>query len=277
MILDMTSPDSAFDAILDFFELTGSDFIKKYYIDCHGDVECFIETYIDRLQALNIEDIHLAVLHVTSNDNKCDDICKQGLNNLQYVLSEDTSLNRFLFQHNVQFDVNMRTLRVGSQQFNIDYNYYQNKDDYDLTLLEKRLKEIGRKLYFDYQINGFFFTQDVKEYGTNIHERPEFLLTLSNLNANLAELNDKWTASSQGYKIKFLAPFNQFAWFTFSCYNREYEYNDDACCGWLQAKKWMLSLAVDIANSNICGDKYVYMKPDSVILPDQILKISKIQ
>ena len=42
---------------------------------------------------------------VTSNSNDCADIKKYGLRNLQWVLSNDTELNRFLDENHICFDI----------------------------------------------------------------------------------------------------------------------------------------------------------------------------
>ena len=55
-------------------------------------------------------------------------IKKYGLHNLQWVLSNDTDLNRFLKENNVKFDVKSKVMYIGDVAYDIDYEKYKNLD-----------------------------------------------------------------------------------------------------------------------------------------------------
>ena len=46
------------------------------------------------------------------------------------------------------------------------------------TVIEGNLEWIAHKIYYDYQLNAFFFCKDISQYST-VCEMPEFLYTLS--------------------------------------------------------------------------------------------------
>ncbi|WP_411677857.1 hypothetical protein [Caproicibacter sp.] len=275
MTFNISSPNEAFDCLLDFLGLSGSDYIHEYYIECDADNNRFLEKHSDKLEAMDLEDVAFLVLHVTSNYDQCKNIKEHGVKNLQEVLSEDTPLNNFLMVHGLTFDVQAKRMIWNDLEYNIDYDSYRDKS-YNLSKIEKNIKEIGRKIYFDNQINGFFYTQDAKKYGTNIHLYPEFLFTISNLAPELSHIKDEWSAKCQGYLLYMLVNFNQLAWYSFACYTDKYDFDDDKLDNWSQLKNWMWSLAIDVANSNISLDKYAYMKQNTVINPDQIMDVIKI-
>lgn len=74
---------------------------------------------------------------------------------------------------------------------------------------EEALYKIGHKIYYDFQVNDFFFCQDIYDYGT-IHRAPEFLLTLSGFGKEVASNASEWEELSQPYVVKFKARITEF-------------------------------------------------------------------
>lgn len=159
-------------------------------------------------------------------------------------------------------------MHINDKVYDIDYGSYRSQKE-RLTLQEEKLKNIARKIYFDHQINGFFFSRDIFDYGTGIDKSPEFLFTLSALNSPFNYLGDKWSETRSGYVVKYKAKLSQFEHYTF--YDSVDDYLNDSQTEWKQLKKWMISYAIDCSFSNLYSNIYAYMKPVTTILPEQII------
>ncbi len=274
MMFDITTPDLTYEWLQEILGITGEDIIDDYILKCHKDLDCFIDRHLDTIKAIDINNIEFAVCHVTSNSNQCAEIKRHGIRNLQKVLAEPSELNLFLDSLGFKFDIQNKRMISEDKVYNIDYESYKNRKE-ALTFQEEKLKNIARKIYFDHQVNGFFFSRDIFKYGTGIDKRPEFLLTLSSLNSPFDYLGDKWSESRKGYVIKYKAKLSQFEHYTF--YHDANDYLDDSQMEWMQLKKWMFSYAIDCSFSNLYSDIYAYMKPVVDILPEQIIEYIPIE
>lgn len=133
---------------------------------------------------------------------------------------------------------------------------------------ENKLHSIGHKLYYDHQINAFLFCEDINEYGS-VHRAPEFLLTLSDFNKKTNDIDVKWEKISKPYVVKFKARFMEFAYFTF--YGRLEDYMEDYNNHWIELKRWLFSKAIESSFSNSSSQIFGYMKPATVISPNNII------
>ena len=178
-----------------------------------------------------------------------------------------------LSKRGIQFDIANKILYVDGRGFDIDYDKYRREND--LTQKEEYLREVGRKIYFDPQINGFFAVDNVYRYGTNIHLRPEFLMNIVNLFPELKDVEKLWCEKSKGYIISFIADFNKFAWYSFYDNKDEYYKDEDSK---LLLKKWIISRAVSRSfDQRNDGPKiFAYMNIETSIYPDQIINYSEI-
>ena len=113
MYYDITNPDASYYWLHELLQMQSGEFIEEYIINCHNDFEEFFEKYSSVINNIDIENLELVAFHVTSNSNQCEDIKKYGLHNLQWVLSNDTDLNRFLKENNVKFDVKSKVMYIG--------------------------------------------------------------------------------------------------------------------------------------------------------------------
>lgn len=274
LIFDISTPDSAFKFIQDFFKISGREFIQEYIIESKSDLDRFWERNYNYIESIDITALKYKVLHVTSNWDDCSEIKSKGLYNLQKVLSEETILSKLLSEHGLHFDIKNKVLYYHGKEFDIDYSKYRGK--YGLTRKEEYLREVARKIYFDPQINGFFAIDNVYQYGTNIHKRPEILMNLVNLFPNLKEVEKLWCDKSKGYIVSFIADFNQFAWFSF--YDNEYEYYEDQD-SWLKLKEWIISKAISrsFEHGDTGTEIYAYMNIDTIIQPEQILEYQELK
>lgn len=204
---------------------------------------------------------------MTSNDNKCDDIKRNGLHNLQWVLSNDTVLNKYLKKYKISFDIGNKLLYIDGDRYDIDYEKYK-----DLDLISKRkeqLHNIGHKIFYDFQINAFLFCEDIYEYST-IHEAPEFLFTLSNVNKYTRELYETWKNNCETYVVKFKVKLKELEYYTF--YNSKIEYEKDKQENWTYLRKQLVSMALESMMGNSASEIYAYMKPNTVIIPENIIE-----
>lgn len=274
MIYDVTSADSAYEWVLKLLDISGYELIDKYILEFDSNNDAFIESQLKRIKMWDIENTDFVVIHFTTNKDECMNIKQNGIMNLQRVVTEDTEFKRFLSSNRIQFDIDNALMVVGDAKYNVDYDYYKNIPSYPMTEQDKNLKEIARKLYYDPQINGFFYVEDVKRYGSNIHERPEFLYNISQLSAQLKDLEKKWGNTCVGYEIKYKAKFNEFAWYSF--YENKDEFYEDMQIDRINLKKELLSNALNIAFSKRSSYWYAYMKLETTIPNEQILKYTKI-
>lgn len=269
MIFDFSTPDLAYEWLLEILSISGEELIDSYILKCNKNLDSFIEKHLDAIQGIDINSMDFIVFHVTSNSNQCSEIKKHGIKNLQKVLVEPSELSLFLDNQGIKFDVDSKKIYFSDKIYNIDYETYKNQKE-SLTFQEKRLKNIARKIYFDHQINGFFFSEDIFNYGTGIDKSPEFLLTLSALNSTSNYLGDQWSKTRKGYVIKFKAKLNQFENYTF--YDNVNDYLNDSQSDWEKLKRWMISHAIDCSFSELYTDVYAYMKPLTDVFPEQIIE-----
>lgn len=273
MLFDIRTPDTAYYFLQEFLGITFSDFIHEYIIECNKDFDKFWDKWLDHIETINIDHLEYIVLHVTSNADNCLEIKTNGIKNLQLILSDKTNLSSLLLKHNIQFDVEKRILYANKKIIDIDYEKYRSK--FDLSYVEKKINRVAHKIYYDHQINGFFSNNDVCDYGTSIHQRPEFLYNLIELFPQLREIENEWIERSKGYIVTFRATFDQFAWFSF--YENEYNYIDDVSDK-LQLKKWVLSQVINRSfdNNDSHSEIIAYMKPETIIIPEQIIDYQEI-
>lgn len=264
---DITNPDASYYWIHEVLHLKKGDLIEKYCINCHNDFDLFYEMFLPQIKSLDIENMDIVAFQVTSNNDECAEIKKNGLHNLQWILGNDTGLNSFLQQRGIHFDVEKRIMYIGAYGYDVDYDKYR-ESNYDSEKNEGTEK-VGHKLYYDYQINAFLFCEDINRYGT-IHKVPEFLFTLSSFNEKTVGMDEQWENITKPYVVKFKTKFKNIAYFTF--YDCEEEYILDSQNNWMELRKKLLSRAIESTFSNLVSEKAVYMKPEIFISPKDILE-----
>ena len=102
---DITNPNTSFDWLHEVLHMKQGGLIDEYCLECHNDFDTFYEKYRSIIDKIDIENLEIVAFQVTSNSNDCADIKKYGLRNLQWVLSNDTELNRFLDENHICFDI----------------------------------------------------------------------------------------------------------------------------------------------------------------------------
>lgn len=268
MLFDITTPDTAYYFLLEYLQIDGDTLIHDYIVEFNKDIDEFYKKYEEHILSIDLNNLLFRCIHVTTNSDNCAEIKKNGLINLQKVLSGETALNRKLSQIGITFDINNKTFEYNNSSYEIDYDKLSNFYSWDLTGEQNKIRDISRKIYNDPQINGWFANSNVKNYGGRVHERPEFLFTLAKLIPETQEIIDEWMRTSKSYKIVYDAPFNQFTYYSF--YDVEEQYNADY--DKKELRYWLLNKALYIAfqspNDSYGVPAYMWIKTD--IAPHQI-------
>lgn len=272
---DLRTCDSAYFFLLEFMAMTSDEYIIETAINCDNDFELFWNNNIERIKAVDISDLRIMAFHVTGALDRCSEMRCNGLINLQMVLSGDTILVRELKKIGIIFDIENRTISYDGMSYDINYEHYCDK--HCLAGVDKKLNLISHRICYDFCVNGFLLNDNVFDYGTRIHERPEFLMTLAQLFPQVEELEDFWMQKSTSYRIDFYATIDQVHRFNFELD----EFRDPPYDGWcelddeMKIKKWMLSHARDRATDGL-SEQYLYIKNDVSIPANQIVEITKV-
>lgn len=268
---DITTPDNAYGFLLDTLGLQPEELIMEYLVECGRNIDVFVERNRHRFDNLNLQDVCFVAFHVTASLDDCKEIKENGIKDLQYVLSHNTMLSRLLKRGDINFDIENRIMYVNGRDYDVDYDHYRGRRL--LTPQEECLGSISHRIYYDFCIDGFWNNDDIEGYGTDIHERPEFISKLIKVSPKAKSLDAFWRAKSKPYKVFFYATLDQIHKFTFDLEKNNDPYTEDE-----QAiiKDWMLSMAVDQA-FDPGGEHYIYIRDHQHIPPEQIIKCEIIE
>lgn len=275
MDFDLRTCDAAYYFVLDFMGMTPDEYITERIINCENDFETFWSRNIERIKSVDISGLRLMAFHVVGSLDECREIKENGLMNLQSVLSKETILKKLLEKAGVAFDIPNKLVSCNGNTYDIDYEKY--KGHHFLVGMDKKLNRVAHRVYYDFCVNGFMANDNVFNYGTNIHERPEFLMTLGELFPQAEKVESFWGAKSKSYRVDSYATVDQVHRFNFELdeyrnppYEEWFDLNDD-----MKLKKWMLSHAIDRAHDDL-GMTILYIKDDVIIPANQIIDISEL-
>ena len=165
-------------------------------------------------------------------------------------------------------------MHCNGEKYDIDYEKYHSR--HFLSGLDEKLDRIAHRVYYDYCVNGFLLNDDVLDYGTSIHERPEFFMIFVELSPEAEKLDEYWKNHSKSFVVNFYATVEQTHRFNFELdewrdppYEEWKELDDE-----MKLKKWMLSHAIDRANNDL-GMQFLYIRDDVIIPPTQIESIEE--
>lgn len=272
MIFDISTPDSAWNFVKELFNVSGSEFIDDYAVECGADYDVYWDKHLEYIKSINIDNMWYKALHVTSSIDGCQEIRTEGIKGLKAVLSEENSFSELLKENGIIFDLKAKILFVDDETYNMDYCALCNQSM--VTQKDRYLKEIARRINVDSQINAFFAVDSIENYGTEIHHRPEFLMDITNFLPHKRNIEKIWIRKSEGYVVTYLAQFKDFAQFTFSISDEEHDKDTDSV---LRLKKWLIEIAISRAHSSIATDQvFAYMEKDIIIKPNQIIDIVKL-
>ena len=191
------SVEENLEKIITYFRLD-KDEVKKYinsfYEPSDITMQDFVVNFGIKLAAFDSRNADIMCRHMTAMTKEgIEDVKTKGLLDLVGMLTEDTVLNRFLKENQVEFDVQNKRLIVDGQVYIIS-----TTDEQCLFCVEKKeircgrfehcdirekMDYVGRKLY---ELGGtleFFVSgtrEDMERYSV-IHMNPEILETLDQL------------------------------------------------------------------------------------------------
>ncbi|MCB8817373.1 hypothetical protein [Desulfosporosinus shakirovi] len=273
-MFDITSQEKAKGFLSNFLNI-GIDNIENYISNnaVEYDAEDFIDKNDIKLEKVQIRNLQLIVQHISTSHDECQSLRKFGLLNLQQSLTMETILKEYLASFGIFFDISNKWMACKGEKIDITYK----SDDIGLPggSQKHRICRVAHKIYYDYQINGFFSMANKTSYGGRVHERPEFLHNLKELfKANIIE--DNWMKRVNPYLITFKASLDSFAWFSF--YNNKREYEEDYFEK-EEIKKWLIKKALYVIWKDFRYSRpeiIAYMKPEVIIPPSDFLSIEEI-
>ncbi|QPC47368.1 hypothetical protein [Mangrovibacillus cuniculi] len=254
--------------------------IRNYKDFCNGDysVDDFLNYINVSEQQLLSGDLKLSTLHVTTNNDNCSSIKKYGLVSLQKAITIDTPLGNYLKQKGILIDLEEKRITFNGNTFDIGrkfekFNMFADDDENVLTM-------IIYKLFEDCQVNSFFGSDNVLDYGGYCSDRPEFLYNLAELLKDQSIIYD-WERDKKTkcYVIKFNVPLSNIIDFTFfdemdfALKKHEIEYLDQEEIE-IKKRKWVVhQLLANVFDENYLREYTCFVKPELSIPPKDIIKI----
>ncbi|UZD51716.1 hypothetical protein [Bacillus halotolerans] len=266
---DLTTFEGTIQSLGKYLSITERE-ISKYIANNKDNYDCdeFIELFQITDEHLLSSELIMSSLHVTTNNDGCSSIKKYGLINLQQAILLDTPLNKYLQNNGVQIDLAKKQVHYKGGIYDIakDYRGLSGRDSAEW---------VSFKLFEDYQINSFFFSENVLNYGGNVNESPEFLYNLAQLLKD-GKIQYDWVNDNNKkcYVIKFEAPISNIKNF----YNRIYTENLEETEINLMNRKWIIEKSLSIINEGVFYSRqtdeiYCELKPNVSVPFSNIMKI----
>ncbi|WP_270283950.1 hypothetical protein [[Clostridium] scindens] len=270
MIFDISTKESAMQFLCDFTGLSINsicDFLEQNTIIdgcCIDTTSATAENLMTQsgidFDSLDTTAVKAKVTHYTSNNDNCETIRKIGLGDLQFAVSRDTPLKRFLEKNDISIFPDTHLLKYKEQLFDISYTRYDS---------DNPVTQVAHKMYYDNQISCFFRIIDISRYGGHVDKRPEILFNLDTLFKSLS-LSRSWVEQSKSYEVSFLAPLSDFELFTFYDHRQTPYYDNE------KMAEAIIEKALGVASAADSDELFAYMKPSIVISPNQIISIKEI-
>ena len=167
IVFDITNKKKALETLSQLLHKDTSqieNYIQSHFTDY--DAHAFLQVMNCDPSTIQVDDIELVAMHLTSNDDDCQGLKKDGLLNLYKILSTSNNLSDFLSEHHIYFDLE-------KDQLSYDGKVY--------SLKEERFKDIYDKIYNKNVIYGFLRVGDFGYYSAKMQIRPEIITMLANL------------------------------------------------------------------------------------------------
>ncbi|MFT4413383.1 hypothetical protein ACLM5H_05945 [Fredinandcohnia humi] len=211
-------------------------------------------------------EIYITSLHVTTDKDNCSSLKKYGLLNLQQAIIKDTPLRAYLRNYGVRIEIEKKQIQYQDKLFDISKDYNGISEPIDWIIY---------KLYKDFQLNSFFYSDNVLKYGGGIRRRPEFLYNLAEF-LRVPNIEYDWMNDISCYVIKYKATLSQFADWNFDIDKNEINYLDESEIN-IRKIKWLINQSLRRINNdlfyNSIDDCYSYLKNDAYVRVSDILRI----
>lgn len=129
-------------------------------------------------------------------------------------------------------------------------------------------EEGGRQSSFTPQSEGTYSVSVVVQDINNRKVSKGYLSARFN-KANRVRINVNFN-SCEAYVVKFKAKLKEFEYYTF--YDSKTEYEEDKQANLIMLRKQLVSRALESMMGNSTSEIYAYMKPNTVIIPENIIK-----
>lgn len=266
-IFDFTSYEVAVSSLSKFIGIDVTDielFIHRNAFDYDSLLEKLIHQYNINLELLNISNVYLKAIQVTTNGDNCKSINKYGLLNTQEAIKKDTYLSRYLKSKNVEIDFEKEHINYKGRV------YYKSKEN------NSKVNLCCTKLFskMHYPINAFVYSDNPLDYLGRVRERPELI-------GNLAEAFDKsiekdWIENTQCFLIVIKVELKDLHYTVFT--DNEVEFEDDKET---VIKEWLIGRCIDLIHDlKLRGghsDIYAYMNPHYKVECKNIIDTPKIE
>lgn len=262
---DLRNKEGAIKFLIDWLEVD-KDSIENFLIcsNSNFEVDDFLQFCEIDLSVKSIDNIKYIASHVTTTVDNLEFMKSNGLMDLATLLSIESPLKQFLSSNGLVFNIEKKQLYYNG--FNYDIDYYRNdkSEHFERGSLEEKIDRIAHKICYDNQISAFFTMEGDKKYPTQIHERPEFLMNITNFCKK--DIGNIWAQKAKPYVIVFEEDFSSFQWLSF--YDREWKYFDDLP-DLSMHKEWMVRKALNLIWTSYYytskSEVLAYMKPNYVI------------
>ncbi|MFP7176470.1 hypothetical protein [Priestia filamentosa] len=176
--------------------------LLKYMFDEEEPQEELTLQYIEETLevdwcSVDLNNLWIKIYHFTTRANKEEAFVE--IQNLFYLLSNETKFRDFFRYHGIEFELNKSLLKVNGEI----YNLLEIKNS-----ANNALEWIHTKLYTDSEVWGFVRVLDITEYNSDFPERPEFVSHVADLLKDDGVLIDDWNRQyGKPYVIEFKQPF----------------------------------------------------------------------
>jgi hypothetical protein len=275
MIYDITNFVGIVESLGKYLNLDSRDIVRFVEKNADKDVDDFLSYFNIDESNLLMKEICLTSLHVTTNNDNCSFIKQHGIVNLQKAVTLETPLKKYLQSRGITIDVNKKKIIHNGNVIDISKEW--EGIEVHKGLQREGLDRTIWKLYKDYQVNGFFYSDNVLNYGGYVNTRPEFLIEISKLLLD-SNIESDWTRNSEYdcYVIKFVLPLSDYADFSFDIDNMDLLEDEELE---IEKRKWVITKSLDyikcITSHSIStiGEPYSYLKFEKSVPPSGILRI----
>lgn len=221
----------------------------------------YIQNHLDfTIPQVSREDVKIAFYHLTTNNNKCNEILELGIRDLQFVCTKNTQFSRFLKKNKISINLNDAVIEHGKHSI----KYIPDVKYYSAMISPPPEAHLVHKLYFDNIPWGFKEFDKLENYSC-IHKYPEFLKNLSMI-LERTDLLVQWeNEENKTYLVKALVPVQNL---------------DEASIGILKEDvgKSILEIIIPklLTTGQSSSESYLWMKQGRFIKSSEIIKIQEL-
>ncbi|MBE6161893.1 MAG: hypothetical protein E7158_06730 [Firmicutes bacterium] len=265
-IFDFTSYEAAISSLSKFIGISVENielFISKNSHSCDNLSEKLIKENNIDIKLLDISNLYLKVIKVTTNGDNCESIKKYGLLNTQEAIKKDTYLARYLKSKEIEIDFEAESINYKGRV------YYRAKE------INRKVGLCFTKLFSKshYPINAFIYSDNPLDYLGRVRERPEIIGNLAD--AFDGSIEKDWIKNTKCFLIVIKANIDDFDYTVFTDNKVEFEDNKE-----IVVKKWLIVRSIELIHDlklrSEHSDIYAYMNSKHKVELENIIDTIKI-